>query len=56
MLVLDLDEQIEWKEIKSLPIEDDNYSSFRIVPMLGQMGCVELEMTGKKCKNLNSEV
>ena len=56
MLVLDLDEQIEWKEIKSLPIEDDNNSSFRIVPMLGQMGCVELEMTGKKCKNLNSEV
>ena len=52
MLVLNLDEKIEWKEIKSLSIEDDNNSSLRTVPMLGQMGCVELELTEKKCKYL----
>ena len=52
MLVLDLNQKIEWKEIKSLSIEDDNNSSLRTVPMLGQMGCVELEMTETKCKYL----
>ncbi len=52
MLVLDLNQKNEWKEIKSLSIEDDNNSSLRTVPMLGQMGCVELEMAEKKCKYL----
>ena len=40
-------EKKEWKEIKSIPIEDSNNSSLRKVPMLGQMACVELEMTEK---------
>ncbi len=52
MLVLDLNQKIEWKEIKSLSKKDDDNSSLRTVPMLGQMGCVELEMTEKKCKYL----
>lgn len=45
MMLLDLNEKKEWKEIKSIPIEDGNKSSLRKVPMLGQMACVELEMT-----------
>lgn len=47
MMLLDLNEKKEWKVIKSIPIEDGNNSSLRKVPMLGQMACVELEMTEK---------
>ncbi len=47
MMLLDLNEKKEWKEIKIKPIEDGNNSSLRKVPMLGQMACVELEMSEK---------